>query len=168
MDARPILLEIARALRQQKLEVILIGNAAAALQGAPVTTLDVDFLFRRTALNLRKLKAAARSLRAVVFAPYYPVSGMFRLVRDDDALQVDFMTKIHGARSFNSIRSRASTVDVGGERILVASLSDIIGSKRAAGRSRDKAVLDVLETTLRESQTGPASKKGSRSAGEGK
>lgn len=32
----------------------------------------------------------------------------------------------------------------------VADLVDIIASKRAAGRPRDKAVLEVLEATLRE------------------
>jgi hypothetical protein len=32
----------------------------------------------------------------------------------------------------------------------VADLVDIIASKRAAGRVRDKAVLEVLEATLRE------------------
>lgn len=167
MDGRPLLLEIARALRLQNLEAILIGNAAAALQGAPVTTLDVDFLFRKTPLNLRKLRAVARTLKAVVFTPYYSVSDMFRLVREDDSLQIDFMTRIHGARSFN-IRSRASTVDLGREQILVADLSDIIASKRAAGRPRDRAVLDVLEKTFRESRAQPGSKKGPRSAQEGK
>jgi hypothetical protein len=47
MDARPILVMIARALQEQGLEAILIGNAAAALQGAPVTTVDFDFLYPR-------------------------------------------------------------------------------------------------------------------------
>jgi hypothetical protein len=35
---------------------VLIGNAGAALHGAPVTTVDFDFLFRRTARNLQKLR----------------------------------------------------------------------------------------------------------------
>jgi len=38
----------------------MIGNAAAALQGSPVTTLDIDFMFQKTAGNLKKLKALAR------------------------------------------------------------------------------------------------------------
>jgi hypothetical protein len=60
MDAGSILAEIARLLDDCGLEAVLIGNAAAALQGAPVTTTDFDFLFRKTPVNLWKLKAFAR------------------------------------------------------------------------------------------------------------
>jgi hypothetical protein len=59
MDAQPILVRIAELIERHKLEAILIGNAAAALQGATVTTIDIDFLFRRTPSNIRKLKAIA-------------------------------------------------------------------------------------------------------------
>ena len=123
---------------------------SAALQGAPVTTLDFDFLFRKNPANLRKLKAVARSLGAVLLRPYYPASDMFRLVRDEDSLQVDFMATIHGVKSFASLRSRAARVDLGGLVLLVADLKDIIRSKRTAGRPRDRAVLEVLERTLDE------------------
>ncbi len=148
MDARPILSVLARALAASRLEAILIGNAAAALQGAPVTTVDVDFLFRKTPRNLAKLKSVAKALGAVVMRPFYPVSGMYRLVRDDDGLQVDFMTTIHGVRSFESLRSRASRLEFDGHGLLVADLADVVRSKRAAGRPRDRAVLEVLEKTL--------------------
>jgi hypothetical protein len=47
VDAAPVLAEIARLLYRLRFDVVLIGNAAAALQGAPVTTVDFDFLFRR-------------------------------------------------------------------------------------------------------------------------
>jgi predicted nucleotidyltransferase len=150
MNAAPVLNRVARVLREAGLEAIMIGNAAAALQGAPVTTVDVDFLFRKTPANLRKLKAMARALSAVILRPYYPVSDLFRLAADDESLQLDFMAMIHGARSYNSVKSRAISVDIGGEKILVAALSDIIASKRAANRPRDRAVLDVLTKTLKE------------------
>ena len=48
MDASPLLARVVAALAEQKLETVLIGNAAAAMQGAPVTTLDFDFMFRDT------------------------------------------------------------------------------------------------------------------------
>jgi predicted nucleotidyltransferase len=150
MDAGPYLIELAEALAQHGLEAILIGNAAAALQGAPVTTVDFDFFFRKTPRNVGKLKAVARSLGAVILRPYYPASDLFRLVRDDDGLQVDFMATIHGVRSFAALRSRATKLELGGRTILVASLADILRSKRAAGRPRDRAVLEILERTVRE------------------
>jgi predicted nucleotidyltransferase len=150
MDARPLLAEVGRRLREAGLEAVLIGNAAAALQGAPVTTIDFDFFFRRTPRNLAKLKAVARALRATILRPYYPVSDLYRLVRDDDGLQVDFMATIHGMRSFEGVRDRATPIDIGGGSLLVASLADIIKSKRAAGRPRDRAVLEILERTREE------------------
>jgi predicted nucleotidyltransferase len=151
MDAAPLLAEIARRLHAANLEAVLIGNAAAALQGAPVTTVDFDFLFRSTPRNLAKLKRVADGLRATILRPYYPVSNLYRIVRDDDGLQVDFMTTIHGIRSYAGVRDRASLITIDGVAVRVASLSDIIKSKRAAGRPRDQAVLEILEAALEES-----------------
>ena len=89
------------------------------MRGAPVTTIDFEL---------------ASELKAVMWKPHYPASGLFRLTRDEDGLQLDFMSVIHGARSFEGVRGRASEVTVGDATILVASLEDIIRSKRAAGR----------------------------------
>ena len=75
------------------------------MQGAPVTTLDFDFMFRDTRTNLRKLRAVARSLDAVILRPYYPVSKLYRLVDDATGLQADFMPVIHGVRSFEGLRN---------------------------------------------------------------
>ncbi len=146
MDARPLLETLARALHESGLEAILIGNAAAALHGAPVTTVDFDFYFRKTPRNLQKLKSLTRILDAVLMRPYYPVSDLYRLIRESDGLQADFMATIHGVRSFASLRADSEPVDFAGYPLLIANLGAIIRSKRAAGRPRDKAVLDILET----------------------
>jgi hypothetical protein len=148
MNAAPILSQIAELLARHGLEAVMIGNAAAALQGAPVTTIDIDFLFRKTPANLKKLKAVAAELEAVILAPYYPVSGLLRVSRDTDGLQLDFMNVVDGVRSFEGLRRRAMPVQFGSSRLYVASLADIIKSKKAAGRPRDLAVLEVLEKTL--------------------
>jgi predicted nucleotidyltransferase len=167
MDATLALVQVGRALQEAGLEAVLIGNAAAALQGAPVTTVDFDFLFRKTARNLAKLKAFARRLHAVVLRPYYPASDLFRVVRDEDGLQVDFMATIHGIRSFEGVRDRASEVDIQGVPILVASLEDVIRSKRAANRPRDRAVLEILEKSREEADRSrsqaPGARQGKRS-----
>ncbi len=150
MDARPLLDSIVAALAEVRLEAILIGNAAAAIQGAPVTTVDFDFMFRATPVNLAKLRKFAGRLDAVILRPYYPMSALYRVMNDDRGLQADFMPAIHGVKSFNSLRSRAEKMKLSGRALWVANLVDIIASKRAAARPRDKAVLEILEKTLRE------------------
>jgi hypothetical protein len=152
MNAEPLLNKVAAVFAEQRLEVIMVGNAAAALHGAPVTTLDIDFMFRKTPTNLKKLKAVARSLGAVILKPYYPASDLYRIINDDHGLQLDFLARLHGVRSCEGLRSRAAQVKFGQHDLLIASLADIITSKRAAGRDRDLAVLAVLEKTLREQQ----------------
>jgi hypothetical protein len=92
----------------------------------------------------------AKNLGAILLRPYYPVSDLFRFERDEDSLHVDFMSRIDGVRSLAALRSRASRIDFGGHVLVVADLADIIKSKRAAGRFRDRAVLEILEKALDE------------------
>ena len=153
MDAGPLLDSVTAALVAVRLEAILIGNAAAAIQGAPVTTVDFDFMFRATPVNLAKLKKFADRMDALILRPYYPVSAMHRVMNDDRGLQADFMPVIHGVKSFNRLQSRAEKIRLGGHDLWIANLADIIASKRAAGRPRDRAVLEILEKTLREKES---------------
>lgn len=152
MNAEPLLTLVTRVLAQRRLDAVLIGNAAAAIQGSPVTTMDFDFMFRKTPGSLAKLKRVADDLSAVVMRPFYPASQLYRVTRDADGLQLDFMVKIHGVRSFEALRGRASAVAFGEYCLLVASLSDIIKSKESAGREQDLAVLPILRRTLHEKE----------------
>jgi hypothetical protein len=152
VTAESVLRLVAGLLAKHRLDAVLIGNAAAALQGSPVTTVDLDFLFRKTPGNLRKVRRLADDLDAVVFLPYYPASELYRVVRDRDGLQIDFMAKIDGIRSFEGLRTRATAVQFGKHELLVAALEDIIRSKQAANRPQDRAVLPVLRRTLREAR----------------
>ena len=128
----------------------MVGNAAAALHGAPVTTLDVDFMFRKTPANLRKLKLFADELEAQVLKPYYPLSSLYRVVNEDTGMQVDFMSVLHGIRSYENLRSDSVEVDFDGYKLKIASLEKIIRSKKTLNRARDRAVIDILEKTLDE------------------
>jgi len=152
MDATPLLNKIAKAFADCRLEAVMVGNAAAALHGAPVTTLDIDFMFHKTPVTLRKLKSVADSLDAVIFKPYYPVSDLYRLGDITAGLQLDFMSRLHGVRSYASLRSRAQRIEFGTSSIYVASLSDVIKSKKAANREQDRAVIGLLEKVLHEQE----------------
>lgn len=164
MDAQPELALIARALKDAGLDAVLIGNMAAAIHGAPVSTVDIDFFFRSTPRNLQRLRQVARAIDAVILRPYYPASSLFRLQRDSDGLQIDFMGRIDGARSFEGVRNRSTEFSARGIVLRVASLADIVKSKRAAGRPKDRAVLDILEKTIHEeASTTPGPSKPPRS-----
>lgn len=79
-------------------------------------------------------------------------SSLFRVTDEDLTLQADCLGTIHGIRSFEGARKRASLVEVGGAPLLVLSLEDIIKSKTAANRDKDRAVLPTLKATLRARQ----------------
>jgi hypothetical protein len=137
VDAGPVLADTARLLYRLRFDVVLIGNAAPALQGAPVTAMDFDFLFRMTPTNLRRLKALARELGATVLRPYLPGLGP---VSGDEGRQrpaAHFMGAIHGVRSFAGLKARAETIEMDGRRW---SLLRWLTSSRARRRHGDRAI----------------------------
>jgi hypothetical protein len=139
---------LARALRETRLEAIVIGNSASMLNGAPVTTQDIDLLVRDTAPNRRKL---ARFAEAIGASRPMPVSELSNVQWMDGDLSVPVevhFDRISGGLTFASVRSRAEKVGVGDEKLLVAALADVIRSKEAAARPKDHAVLPILRAAL--------------------
>lgn len=131
-----------------RLEAIVIGNSASMLNGAPVTTQDIDLLVRDTRLNRRKL---ARFADAVGGAAPMPVSELSNVEWIEGGLAVPVeihYDRISGGLTFSSVRSRAQLVIVGDEKLRVAELADVIRSKQAANRPKDRAVLPILRDTL--------------------
>jgi len=142
------LADLLRALASAGLEAIVVGMAAAALQGAPVTTLDVDLLVRDTRRNREKIRALGAALGAGRPLEISPVTHALRLV--GAAVPVDLIfDAIAGNLSFERVRSRSVTVTIAGQRARVAALEDVIASKEATGRPKDVAQLPILRDTLR-------------------
>jgi hypothetical protein len=77
------------------------------------------------------------------------MSKFYRIVNEEEGLQVDMMGVVDGVKSFESLRSRAEQVTFGSASLLVADLRDVIRSKKLAGREKDLAVLPVLKMTLK-------------------
>lgn len=138
---------LAAELRNARIEAIVVGNMASILNGAPVLTQDVDLLVRNTPLNRKKLKRLAIAMGGV--GPE-PISGLAATERIYGALvPIDiFYDQLIGGLKFASLRSRAHSEVVGHEMLTVASLADVIKSKTAAGRPKDKAVLPILHDVL--------------------
>lgn len=106
MNAEPLLIAISRALAARRLDAVWIGNAAAAIQGSLVTTMDFDFMLRKTPTNLTKLKRIADDLGAMVLRPYCPASQLYRrMTRERDGF-----SSISWRRSMASDRSNRCAV----------------------------------------------------------
>lgn len=145
MDATDILCKIGKAFYHAELEAVMIGNAAAAIQGAPVTTLDIDFAIKENDGTLMKLNQVAKEIDATLsnYAPFFQIQA------PEKELYLDFLCNVIGIDSFDVLLKRSLKVSFDGiYHLHIASLEDIIKSKKSAGQDKDLAVLPILQKTL--------------------
>lgn len=132
------------ALVEEGVEFLVVGLAAAALQGAPAVTQDIDLWFHD--LQDPRLDKALRRVGATYIppAPDHPP-----LLAGGGAALFDVVTHVHGLRGFAAEARGAVRIPLGSVDLPVLPLARIIASKRAAGRPKDRAILPVLEDALR-------------------
>jgi hypothetical protein len=141
---------IADALKRSGLgESVLIGNMAAAVHGASVLTDDFDYLVPPVTDLPRRIRVFAKILDAVVLPPKKQPYGTTTIFIEEMSIQIDLLRHMDGISSFRALRTRARPEPKLDDTV-VASLRDVITSKRAAGRPKDLAVLPELEATLHE------------------
>ena len=152
-----------RGLRDAEVEFVLIGGMAAILHGDVGVTVDVDIVPDREPDNLDRLAGALRSLGARIRTDREPeglafdCSGRFlRNLAPESILNlttragdIDFTFRPSGTQGFADLRRDAIEIEAArGVRILVASLADVIRSKEAAGREKDRLALPRLRRLL--------------------
>ena len=96
--------------------------------------------------------AIASCLHCEVFERQISEPNVHYVYRLQDAsrnLAFDILHQASGV-SVETVRRNARTVEIEGHAIKVAALEDVIASKKAAGREKDRAVLPVLMLTLSE------------------
>jgi hypothetical protein len=139
--------EVLAALQGCGIEAIVVGGVAAALQGAPITTEDIDVLVRDTPRNREKLKRLEETLgqKAV---PISPLSTSLRIPSPRAHVDILFDELSTGLK-FEALRARSSKIPLGRFVATVAALEDVIASKEASARPKDLAQLPILRDTLK-------------------
>ena len=132
-----------RALLERKVRFLVVGLSAAALQGAPVVTQDVDLWFEE--LTDPNIREALKEVNAAYAPPSHLNPPMF--VGGGIEL-FDIVLTLHGLGNFSEEWENAIEVSVGREKLRVLRLDRIIVSKRKANRPKDQLVLPVLEDSL--------------------
>jgi hypothetical protein len=151
--------EILRVLQAHRVSYVLIGGLAATLYGSPHVTTDVDITPEPDRGNLRRLAKALEDLDARVRAPGVPdgvafdrsaemLSKVSLLNLTTRAGDLDLAFEPHGTQGYSDLVRDAVEIQVHGVAVPVASLSDVIRSKEAAGRDKDRLTLPTLRRLL--------------------
>jgi hypothetical protein len=151
------------ALAAEGVQFVLIGGMAAILHGDVGVTIDLDVVPDRDAANLERLAQALRALGARIRTEGEPeglafdCSAQFFANLSPEAIvnmtteagDLDVTFRPSGTEGFRDLRRDAIEIEAA-ERlhILVASLADIIRSKEAAGREKDRLALPRLRRLL--------------------
>ena len=150
---------IFRLLNDADVRYIVVGGIATVLHGYVRATADVDLVID---LHTEEAEKAIRVLSGYGFKPRVPVNPMqfadagqrarwieekgmevFSLFHaDNPELTVDLFAR-HPI-PFESLWSRSVIMDLGGTRVRVCSIDDLIELKRLAGRHKDLADIEQL------------------------
>jgi hypothetical protein len=136
-------LRLLSALLRRNVRFMVVGLSAAALQGAPVVTQDVDLWFED--LHNPKIAEALREVGAAYVPPSIlnpPMFGAGGIELFDIVLRMD------GFGSFNEEFANCVEVPLGTHKLKVLRLERILVSKRAANLAKDRLVVPVLEDAV--------------------
>jgi hypothetical protein len=151
--------EILRILGAHEVRYVLIGGLAATLHGMAAPTFDVDITPEMTAGNLSRLSAALKALDARIrvdgITEGLPFPHDAASLRDMSTLSLatrygplDIASQPAGVTRFDDWDADAAEIVISGIHMRVASLDNIVKSKEAAGRDKDKAQLPLLRALL--------------------
>lgn len=136
-------------------DYVLIGGLAAILHGAIHTTTDADITPSRDVQNLVRLAAALVELDARIRTEGVLEGLAFdrspALLRGVAILnlvtrygEMDLTFEPSGTAGYPDLRRNAIELRIHGNRVVVAALDDVIRSKEAANREKDRITLPAL------------------------
>ncbi|WP_319407569.1 hypothetical protein [uncultured Desulfosarcina sp.] len=154
----PDLSAVLEGLIKAEIKFILVGGLAAVVQGAPVTTMDVDIVHQRSSENIAKLLLFLKSIDAVHRRPddkiieptEQDISGDGHALYSTRFGPLDVLAVIEQGKTYDNLLDYTVDVKFRGHSIKVLDLEMIIELKRTSKNSKDKQQLPVLEETLRQ------------------
>jgi hypothetical protein len=151
---------IVETLNRHDVRYIVIGGYGVALHRVPLPlTRDIDITPDPGRDNVNRLSAALHELGARIRVEGIPEglvfehngeslsrSAAWNLTSRHGMFDVSFVPS--GTRGYEDLAQRAVAGDLNGVPVIVADLEDIIRSKEAADRPKDRLVMSVLKEAL--------------------
>ena len=143
-----------RALHRTGVRYLLVGRQALVLHGAPLQSFDYDLYLDPSTAALKRIWKLAEALAMEVIPP--PPSAPLKLALLADNLKVDIFRAekygIHprGFLVFDEMFRRKEVLRDRDFRVYVASLEDLIRSKRTRNSPKDREDIKYLRIMQRE------------------
>ena len=141
------------ALERRAVDYIVIGGVAGIVHGSASLTFDFDLLYARDDANLERLAEVLAELNVTLRSapPDLPfqidaktLAAGSNFTFDSDVGPFDILGHADGMRDYETMRAAAVREELWDVPVRVASIDDLIGMKRAAGRPKDKAMAEEL------------------------
>jgi predicted nucleotidyltransferase len=157
-EQAPELSALLRALLDAGVDFVLVGGAAAVIQGAPITTQDIDIVHARSEANVSRLLAVLADLDASVrdlAGRSLPPSADALLGTGQSLLvtrlgRLDALGTLHDGRGYAELLGHTDVVDLSGLKLRVLDLPTLIEIKASTGRAKDRLVVPVLLALARQ------------------
>ncbi len=135
--------DLARAFGDAGVDYLFIGKSGAIVLGYPGTTQDVDVFPAKDPANGRRIVTALKELGFDLDEQLERdvIAGRDFVQLKNGPFDIDLVFAPDGIASFAEARARRVVY----QDLPVASLNDIIASKRASGREKDMIDLPLLE-----------------------
>lgn len=133
-----------KELVRRKVDFMIIGLSAAALQGAPMVTQDVDLWFRD--IEDPGIKKALKKMGG----SWLPSLGLNPPMFEGAHVQYfDIVLSVHGIGDYDTEKTNTVDVSLGGFNVRVLRLDRIIASKTFLNREKDRMVLPALKSAVK-------------------
>ena len=149
---------ILEGLLDAEIKFVLVGGLAAVVQGAPITTMDVDIVPDRSSENLSKLIDFLESIDAIYRRPddkiirpnEKDIAGMDHFHFTTRSGPLDVLAYIEKGKVYKDLLEHTVEVEFRGKSIRVLDLKALVDLKRSSKDPEDKQRLLVLEKTLKQ------------------
>ncbi|MGH2734220.1 MAG: hypothetical protein ACRDKZ_01460 [Actinomycetota bacterium] len=144
-----------RTLSEHDVRYILIGGVAATLHASPYQTIDLDICPARDGDNLERLAAALNAMEAGLRVTDEPeplrVELTAHILRAAPIVNLmtrwgplDVVFRPAGTEGYEDLRREVVTVKLGDVEVEVASRADVLRSKEAVYRDKDRLTVQLL------------------------
>jgi hypothetical protein len=157
--SNPDLGALIEALTGAGVEFIIVGGLAAVVQGAPLTTMDVDIVHNQSDGNIARLFRFLKSVEAIYRRPDDKIikphqsdfAGEGHVLLDTHLGPLDVLSVIEEGNGYEDLLSHAIEMEFKGRLVRVLSLEKMIDLKERSTDPLIKRHLPILKEVFRQS-----------------